>query len=240
MPRRQNLADTSPLRSDLEERRTGRELLKTAFEPPSTGLLEESQRTFIPVAPDSDLPDSHTRRAHGSPVYGAPLPPDAPDWMVQARELVIQLEGLIQRGLVERHEHLAVTRSVLAFKLVNSSQDRIAKVAHLVHRAHNAIRTTNREHTQAMRDCAEILFGGLPTQLRRVTAFDHVLDVMRSIADEADPWVAVVEGTSRLLGWQHAAMLQSANAIRTAIEDRHLRQRGQLAPASQRGVTRQG
>lgn len=149
-----------------------------------------------------------------------PLPPDAPPWMRAARELSLELEHAIAQGSTSRAAALSVQRAALAYQALGTPQERIVRVARLIRRAHHAIRETRRpELDAAVRDCAEIIYDGLSVNLRRTTPFDAVIAVVRELHAEADPWVAVVQGTSTLLGWRDAARTQAAQAIRVALEE---------------------
>ncbi|MCB9590326.1 MAG: hypothetical protein H6718_33255 [Polyangiaceae bacterium] len=224
---RSHLFDTARMFGDEDdERESGRSLLETAFTRPDEELLQLSQRTETPIAPPSEDPISVPNDDFDG-VHALPrLPIDAPEWMLQARQLSVRLERAIAKGRASHTAQLRIQRAALAYSALENSNARIVRVAHMVRRAHRAIRETQRPVLEpAIRDCAEILYGGLSTRLRQVTPFEAVLEIVRQLYAEADPWVAVVNATASLLGWSDAARLHAAEAIRTAIEE-HQRQEG--------------
>jgi len=206
--------DTSPLLDRHTPRRfpadpTG---AVTAYAPPSEDLVALSAR---------DIPSTHELLDFPEPASGprAALPTGAPDWMRAARALSDALEADIARGSVDPGQLAAIERAWAAWTLGGVSTGQILRVAHLVRRAHTAIRETNRgELDLAYRDCAGVLYGGLPSALRQGLPFDRVILVVRQLREEADGWAAVVEGTAELLGWKDYARMCAASIIRIAIE----------------------
>src|SRR6478735_2196959 len=84
-----------------------------------------------------DTPDSrrkNTRRARES------LPPLSPEWMRAARALADWLEERVQSGSVDAVEQAAIARTWAAWSMSGASEAHILRVAHLVGRAHGAIR----------------------------------------------------------------------------------------------------
>src|SRR3954452_20158274 len=89
-----------------------------------------------------DKPDSrrkNTRRARES------LPPMSPEWMRAARALADWLEERIRNGSVDAVEQAAIARTWAAWSMSGASEAHILRVAHLVGRAHGAIRGTPRQ-----------------------------------------------------------------------------------------------
>ncbi len=208
------LYDTSPLLDRHTPRRfpvdpTG---AVTAYAPPSADLIALSARE-VPSAQDVlDFPE---------PASGprSALPSGAPDWMRAARALSDVLEAHIARGNVDPISLAAIERAWAAWTLGGVTPQQVLRVAHLVRRAHTAIRETNRQELDlAFRDCAGVLYGGLPTALKEGLPFERVLLVVRNLREEADGWAAVVEGTSELLGWKDYARMCAASIVRIVIE----------------------
>ena len=97
----------------------------------------------------------------------------------------------------------------------------ILKVAHLVQRAHNAIRTSPRGATDlqaAYHAAAGVLHAALPTAIRDRMPLERAVHVVRRLRDEADTWAAIVDGTSELLGWKDHARTHAATVMRALIE----------------------
>lgn len=205
---------------DLEERVSGNSLLQTAFQHPDDDLLQLSQRTETPLGPASEDPASFPHNELDASYSLPRLPPDAPPWMVEARKLSLRLERAIARRTITRSGQLRIHRANLAYTALDASNPRIVRVAHVVQRAHRAIRDTRRPLLEpAFRDCAEILYGGLSARMRQDISFDAVIQIVRDLREEADPWAAVVVATATLLGWRSASLMHAAEAIRCAIEE---------------------
>lgn len=166
----------------------------------------------------TETPDSlqkNARRVRES------LPPMAPDWMRAARALADWLEERIQRGTVDAVEQAAIARTWAAWSMSGASEAHILRVAHLVGRAHGAIRATPRQNQQlqaAYQACAGVLHSSLPSSIRERMPFERALFVVRKLHDEADHWVAIVDGTSELLGWKDYARVHAAAVLRAMIE----------------------
>jgi hypothetical protein len=209
-----DLYNTSPLLDRHTPRRfpadpTG---AVTAYAPPSEDLIALSTR---------EVPSGQELLDFPEPASGprSTLAADAPDWMRAARALSDALEANISRGSVEPTQLAAIERAWAAWTLGGVTTGQILRVAHLVRRAHTAIRETNRtELDLAYRDCAGVLYGGLPSALRQGLPFERVILVVRQLREEADGWAAVVEGTAELLGWRDYARMCAASIIRIAIE----------------------
>jgi hypothetical protein len=166
----------------------------------------------------NDTPDSRrksTRRARES------LPPLSPEWMRAARALADWLEERIKSGSVDAVEQAAIARTWAAWSMSGASEAHILRVAHLVGRAHGAIRGTPRQDNQlqaAYHACAGVLHSSLPTTIRERMPFERALFVVRKLHDEADHWAAIVDGTAELLGWKDYARVHAAAALRAMIE----------------------
>jgi hypothetical protein len=181
------------------------------YAPPSSDLQALVQRVDLPESSES-VP-SRTRDLRG------PLPPGSPDWMRAARTLADALEACIALGRVDPVKHAAIARAWAAWALGGARPEDVLKVAHLVSRAHRAIRETQRAQLDvAYRDCADVLYSGLPSMIRQRMPFERVMLVVRELRYQADAWAAVVEGTSELLGWKDYARTHAASVIRAVIE----------------------
>src|SRR6187551_2026904 len=166
----------------------------------------------------NDTPDSrrkNTRRARES------LPPLSPEWMRAARALADWLEERIRNGAIDPVEQAAIARTWAAWSMSGASEAHILRVAHLVGRAHGAIRGTPRQNQQlqaAYHACAGVLHSSLPTEIRDRMPFERALFVVRRLHDEADHWAAIVDGTAELLGWKDYARMHAAAVLRAMIE----------------------
>jgi hypothetical protein len=166
----------------------------------------------------SDAPSTSAkiaRRARES------LPPMAPEWMRAARALADWLESRIQSGTVDAIDQATVARTWAAWSMSGTSETHILRVAHLVGRAHSAIRETSRQNQQlqaAYQACAGVLHSGMPSEVRERMPFERALFVVRKLHDEADHWVAIVDGAAELLGWKDYARVHAAAVLRAVIE----------------------
>jgi hypothetical protein len=166
----------------------------------------------------NDTPDSRrktARRARES------LPPLSPEWMRAARALADWLEERIRSGTIDAVEQAAIARTWAAWSMSGASEAHILRVAHLVGRAHGAIRGTPRQNQQlqaAYHACAGVLHSSLPTGIRERMPFERALFVVRRLHDEADHWAAIVDGTAELLGWKDYARVHAASVLRAMIE----------------------
>ena len=184
----------------------------------------KKSRTVPPPPGKAEL--SRTRPPRGrrtpatpreAPEYGPPLPANAPGWMRRARRVLGAMQQALEAGEISESTEAAIERAFAAFEL-GLSDKQISRVAHLVERAHSAIRETSRaELESAYHDCAEVLHQGLPVHVQKKMSFDTVVDVVRRLRREADAWKAVVDGTAELLGWSEAATAHGAHAIRVAL-----------------------
>jgi hypothetical protein len=149
------------------------------------------------------------------------LPANAPEWMRAARALSDWLEERIERGAASNGDQAAVARTWAAFCVGGSTEPQILRVAHLVQRAHTAIRATPRGHQDlqaAYHAAAGVLHAALPTGVRERMPLERAVGVVRKLRDEVDPWAAIVEGTAELLGWKDHARMHSAALIRAILE----------------------
>lgn len=184
--------------------------------PPSSDLAALHARPVLESLPDlGQQPEPRAVVASSRRT----LPPGSPEWMQAARALARELEALVQRGAATPAEQAAVSRAWTAWALAGASTRQVLRVAHVVSRAHSAIRETSRTELEAAyHDCAQVLLTGLPSALKRNLPYERVVNVVRDLRSEADRWVAVVDATSALLGWKTWARLHAAAAVKLAIE----------------------
>ena len=113
-----------------------------------------------------------------------------------------------------------IERAWAAWQLGEFTDHEISRVAHLVRRAHQAIREAPKKAVErAYADCAHVLHGGLPSQVRRRVPMESVLVLVRDLRNAVSAQAAVVEGTMRLLGWDELFRGVAAEAIRVAWEE---------------------
>jgi hypothetical protein len=181
--------------------------------PPSADLAALAER---PAPPDTSRELARERkRLH------AALPGAAPEWLRAAHALGQWLEARVNAGTVEAIEQAAIARVWAAFCLGGVSESQILRVAHLVQRAHTAIRETPRgshDLQAAYHAAAGVLHAGLPSLVRARMPLERSVAVVRHLRDEADEWTAIVEGTCELLGWNDYARVHAASAIRAVLE----------------------
>jgi hypothetical protein len=134
------------------------------------------------------------------------------------RAISSAIEAAIRQGTASRQLELAIDRAHGAFTLEGISEVHLARVAHLIHRAHGAIRTSRSTAESAYEDCARVLHTGLPSPLRRRIAIEMVVEIVRQLRLEEDTWQAVVEKTTWLLGWSELSRVRAAHVIRLALE----------------------
>lgn len=185
----------------------------TPFRPASAELEALEQRT--------DLPETTERAEAQQRELRESFPPVAPDWVRAARTLAAWLNERVARGSLSPLEEAALSRTWAAFSLSGSTVPQILRVAHVISRAHSAIRATPRGESElqaAVHDCAGVLHAGLPTAVRERMPMERAIQVVRGLRTESDPWAAVVQGVSELLGWSDYARAHAAAAIRTAME----------------------
>jgi hypothetical protein len=166
----------------------------------------------------NDTPD--TRRQNTGKARES-LPPLSPEWMRAARALADWLEERVRSGTVDAVDQAAIARTWAAWSMGGASEAHILRVAHLVGRAHGAIRGTARQDQElqaAHHACAGVLHSSLPTGIRDRMPFERALFVVRKLHDEADHWAAIVDGTAELLGWKDYARVHAASVLRVMIE----------------------
>ncbi len=192
---------------------------------------EDSKFAVTPFRPDradldnleerEDLPDTTPQAESALQRLRDTVPPLAPDWLRAARAMASWLEARAQRGQVSALEEATIARTWAAFSLVATPEPTVLRVAHLVSRAHHAIRDSSRSALDlqaAILDCARVLHAALPTQVRERMPIERAIQVVRRVRTESDSWPAVVEGTSELLGWKDYARAHAAAVIRALID----------------------
>lgn len=182
-----------------------------AFAPTPDQLSELAQRTDLPDS--NEEAEREARRLHES------RPPGAPEWLQAAQALSQALGQLIARGSAGTVEQAAVARAWAAWCLGGASEAHVLKVAHVVGRAHAAIRQSQRtDISSAITACASVLHSNLPSVIRERMPFARIVLLVRALRDQADAWAAVVEGSAELLGWKDYALGHAASVIRAVIE----------------------
>jgi hypothetical protein len=141
-------------------------------------------------------------------------------WLDQGRSLL----GALQKALSQRDASprmkASIERAWAAWQLNGWTDREIARVAHLVRRAHEAIRDSPRKvMDQALLDCANVLYAGLPSAVRRRVVLDDVRELVRELRDVAGARHAIELGTMRLLGWSELMRQMAQEAIQTAFEE---------------------
>lgn len=181
---------------------------------PDTGELEALELR-------TDVPETTPQAEHDVQRLRQSQPPVAPDWMRAARALVVWLDERLRDPNVAPLDEAVIARTWAAFSLCGASDPQVLRVAHVVRRAHSAIRDTPRtenELQKAVVDCARVLHGGLPSAIRDRMPLERSVQVVKRLRQEPDSWSAVVEGTSELLGWTDYARVHAATTIRGIIE----------------------
>jgi hypothetical protein len=148
-------------------------------------------------------------------------PSEEPEWRRAASALTEWLNVRLAHGSIEPVEQAAIARAWAAFCLGGVTEPQILRVAHIVQRAHSAIRESPRgQHDlqAAFVAAAGVLHAGLPTAIKARMPLDRVVYVVRKLREEADPWTAIVQGTTELLGWTDYARVHAATAIRAVLE----------------------
>jgi hypothetical protein len=146
---------------------------------------------------------------------------DEPEWRRAASALATWLEERIAHESIDAIEQAAIARAWAAFCLGGVTEPQILRVAHMVQRAHSAIRESPRGHYDlqaAFQAAAGVLHAGLPMPIKQRMPLDRVVYVVRRLREEADAWTAIVEGTTELLGWTDYARVHAATAIRAVLE----------------------
>lgn len=201
------------------------ELSMTKFNKTLGGLQrrEPGDSIIPPPRSQDDLRPSRPPRGLRTPSLGQDLPdfeqlPEhAAPWMKRARRLVLALEHAIAGGQLAPGEMAAVERAWSAYEL-GVTDSTIAKVAHLCERAHGAI--NQRLHSparDAFSSCAGVLYAGLPRNVRKHIEQEELIDIVRQMRAEPDPWPAVVDATARILRWDALARQHAGQAVRVAL-----------------------
>jgi hypothetical protein len=170
---------------------------------------------------DLDLPESTQQSEDEQRRLRETYPPTGADWVRAAQTMSAWLNERVQKGSALPLEQALIARTWVAFSLGGTTVPQILRVAHLVSRAHTAIRETprgERELQAAVVDCARVLHAGLPSAIKARMPLERAVQVVRALRSEPDSWPAVVEGTSELLGWTDYARAHAAATIRTVIE----------------------
>jgi hypothetical protein len=194
-------------------------------------FFENPKHAVTPFRPDTadletleireNLPETTPKAEREARHFRESQPPVSPDWVRAARALIAWLSERVERGEVDAFEEAALARTWAAFSLAGSSEPQVLKVAHLVSRAHTAIRESTRtshELQAAVLDCARVLHSGLPTAIRSRMPLERAVLVVRRLRTEADAWAAVVDGATTLLGWDDYARMHAASVLRSVIE----------------------
>lgn len=182
--------------------------------PPSADLAALAGQ----AAPASETAKQVERRRRR---LAEPRAADGPEWLRAAEALSAWLDDRIEAGTVEPVEQAAIARAWAAFCLGGVTEPQILRVAHIVQRAHAAIRESPRGHEDlqaAFHAAAGVLHAGLPSAIKLRMPFERVVYVVRRLREEADPWTAIVQGTTELLGWTDYARVHAATAIRAVLE----------------------
>lgn len=182
-----------------------------------------SDSVIPPPRSQDDLRPTRPPRGQRTPSLGQKLPDferlpeDAAPWMKRARRLVLALEHAISGGELEAQEMAALERAWSAYELgVNDAT--IAMVAHLCERAHSALNQKLKGSAQdAYTACAAVLYSGLPRSVRKHIEQPEVIEIVRLMRSEPDPWPAVIDATSKILRWDEQARQHAGQAIRVAL-----------------------
>lgn len=182
--------------------------------PPSADLAALAGRG-VPPSEVGKLAERERKRLAGASA------PEEPEWRRAASALADWLRVRLEQGSIEPVEQAAIARAWAAFCLGGVSEPQILRVAHIVQRAHSAIRESPRGHNDlqtAFQMAAGVLHAGLPTAIKQRMPIDRVVYVVRKLREEADAWTAIVQGTTELLGWTDYARVHAATAIRAVLE----------------------
>lgn len=194
--------------------------------PSSPEEVPPSSIGYVPPTPKEDeLRRSRPPPGHRTPSatrvapnFGPPLPENAPGWMLRARRMSLALEETIRNGTASPTIEACIERAWAAWELDGSVDRQISRIARLISKAHSAIRETPAQDLErAYGECAQVLWAGLPRHVKGKQDFAQTVQIVRSLRMEADPWAAVVDATSRLLGWTQASRAHAAHAIRVAL-----------------------
>jgi len=140
--------------------------------------------------------------------------------MRRGQRLALAIAHAIEQGDADDTTRAAIERAFSAFELGFTDKD-IARVAHVVERAYDVIRETRRSELDgAYVDAASVLRRTVPAGVRRGTAFDVFVEVVRALAGEANSELAITGAVGRLLGWPDAASSHAREAVRIARASR--------------------
>jgi hypothetical protein len=185
--------------------------LLTAYAPPSQDLLELAR---VEV-PDSGGPDSLRQTTVQLP----PMAPNTPEWVRAARAMADAFEQCIERGEVDPLERAAIERAWFAWTMGGVTPRQVMRVMRLVSHAHRGLTETHRDRLHlAIEDAALLLYNGLPSVVRSTVPLDRVRRIVQGLTQQADAWIAVVEGTVELLGWKDFAQAHAASILRNVID----------------------
>jgi hypothetical protein len=182
--------------------------------PPSSDLAALAGRS-VPPSVAAKQNERERKRLAGA------VGPEEPEWRRAATALADWLHARLEQGSIEPVEQAAIARAWAAFCLGGVTEPQILRVAHIVQRAHSAIRESPRGHNDlqaAFQAAAGVLHAGLPTAIKQRMPLDRVVYVVRKLREEADAWTAIVQGTTELLGWTDYARVHAATAIRAVLE----------------------
>jgi hypothetical protein len=189
----------------------------TAYAPPAEDLVALSARADLPDSRDPIEPAAPSQ-VPAERAFSA-LPADAPEWMRAARVMADALEDCVRRTNIDYLEQAAIERAWYSWTLGGATPRQVLKVAHLVRRAYEALKMSSRAGSETtLRDCALVLHTHLPPAVKQSVPFERAVWVVRSLREEPDPWVAVVEGTAELLGWKDYARVHAAYVISAVIQ----------------------
>ena len=180
----------------------------------------------IPPSGTPEIAAIEAPRGHRTPStplaavnFSGPLPESAPAWMHHAQRMMAGLADALREGNVDPATEASIERAWAGWELDGSTERQIARLALLVEQTHTAVRSMPpHELERAFRDCGEVLRQGMPKHARRKRPLDEVVQAVREVHREADAWIAVVNATSRLLGWNGLAVAHAAQAVRVAIQ----------------------
>ena len=198
---------------------------------PAPAFSSDPRQAVTPYRPDrvdlasleqrEDLPETTPQAETAMQRLRSSQPPQAPDWVRAARAMIDWLQARVEDGQLSALEEATISRTWAAFSLIAVPEPTVLRVAHLVSRAHHAIRLSGRNSADvqaAILDCAGVLHKALPSVVRDRMPIERVIQIVRRIKNESDSWPAVVEGTSELLGWKDYARGHAAAVIHALIE----------------------
>lgn len=193
--------------------------------PPATRHQRAPQRTAMLLGQTASVeapeatPSQAVREASLERPGIAPLPPDAPPWMVTARYLSNMLEAAIASGGSDPALQAAAQRALWAFRLSGHPPAQIARVHHLVERAFDALRSTRRADLDGvLRDCSLVIWRSLPGQVRAQLSDAQVEAIVRSLHAEPDHRRARGLAVARLLGWPPLPEAWLLDAVDSALK----------------------